>query len=137
MAHIARLCILAALLGCVYAAKVQDDGRESDVMGELRRVVKPQLDPTGKLFTFRRNFRRFDPATSELTYLVYNATRPVDQFVQLNDEEFGVKKVICTPGSITIETATAENMRNLHSKLQNSPTGLVYGGSRWECISSR
>jgi hypothetical protein len=130
-----KLCLLAGLLGLVHGAK-KDAGR-FDVIQELRRSVKPKLDPSGKIAHYRKHFVRNDRDTGEYTHLIYNCSRHVDQFVALETPAFGVKNVTCEPDRVIIETASAENSEKLHSALVASETGLLYGAAAWGCLSNR
>ncbi len=126
-------------LGLAYAARGPNAG--VDIMQELRRDIKPKLDQTGKMAHYHRNFVRNDIHSEtnpgEYTELIYNCSRPVDQFVSLDDKILGVMKVKCNPDSIIIETATPVHTRKLRSALRNSPTGLLYGGETWGCLSGK
>ncbi len=133
MACIIKFLLLAGILGCVRAAKSQDEAH--DLVAELRRDVKPKLDATGRVAHYNRYFVRNDRETGEYTHLIYNCSRPTDQFVSLDD--FRVRSVTCTESDVMIETIAPEDMRRLQNAMKNSPSGLLYAGEKWGCLCPR
>jgi hypothetical protein len=133
-----NVCMLVGFLAFAHAAK-QNQDQGSDLVSELRKVPKPTLDATGKFHTFRKNFVRNDPQTGEYTRFVYNCTRPVDLFVDLNNnEDFAVKNISCMPNSLVIEVSTTEGSLALRSALLRSSSGLIMvTGSQWGCLSPK
>jgi hypothetical protein len=128
--------MLSWLLGLIHAAKIQEDG--NDIMAELRKRIKPQIDPSQPgLANYRRNFTRYDRETGEYTRLVYNCSIRADLFVSLDEPAFGVRQVSCTGSSVTVETNTAKGSHDLLAALISSKTGLLYGSDLWGCVSSR
>ncbi len=125
-------CLVFAIvwLQAVSTAKPVQGG-EKDWLAELRRTPKPSYDSSGKYKTFSKHFVR--QAGESFTRLSYNCTFSDDQYVNLDDELFGVANVSCADNKIYISTDAPEGMEELVHALAHSPTGLLYGGKTWAC----
>jgi hypothetical protein len=134
-------CLAATLLHTASAAQSEgsSDGAE-DWIADFRRVPSPILrhdsSSSGKKTnSFSKSFEKNDVATTGgYTRLSYDCTVAEDQFVNLDTALFGVAKVTCKGGQLSISTAAAEGMKELRRALAHSPSGLLYGG-KWSCPS--
>jgi hypothetical protein len=136
------LCCLAAATALHTASGAQSDGRgggAEDWFEEFHRVPRPiaghDSSSGKKTFSFSKSFVKDDVATTGgYTHLSYDCTVAEDQFINLDSILFGVAKVTCDGGQLTISTEAAEGMKELRRALAQSPSGLLYGG-KWSCPS--
>jgi hypothetical protein len=127
------LLAVSQIFVALAAKKIKDDDG-NEWLNDLRGVPKPKYDASGKYKTFSKRFIRSDISTGEYTHLSYNLTLLENQYVNLDDPRLEVINVTCAGARMDIETATLKGASELGSDLQNSPTGLLYGDTKWGCL---
>jgi hypothetical protein len=130
-------CLVVSLLQSASGAKFKPGDTSKDWIQDLRSVPKPMFSADGRFKTFSKHFVRNNPSTGEYTRLSYNCTLAHDQYVDLGESTFSVRKLSCVDNKIFISTSNRQGMEQLTHALAHSPTGLLYGGSQFQCPDVR